>query len=158
MAELRTSRLVNNLNRAAGLSREDWRFLAIAVKELALARLRHAATAIDVIFDELQLRPTDNAQDGGAKPLGPAELRRLSWAIAAAATRVPWRSDCLLQAMAAQRWLRRRHSGADFFVGVQKDPQGALSAHAWLQRGDLTITGGAHEEFHVVLGPPGQMA
>jgi len=156
MAELRGSRLVANLNRASGLSREDWRFLAIAVKELALARLRHATMAIDVIFDELQLRPTDNAQDG-AKPLGPAELRRLSWAIAVAATRVPWRSDCLLQAMAAQRWLRRRHCGADFFVGVQKDPQGALLAHAWLQRGDLTITGGTHEEFHVVLGPPDQM-
>ena len=148
------ARFAAGLGRASSLSREDWRFVATAVKELALARLRHATTPIDAIFYDLRQHPSDPVPDECAA-LGSADLRRLSWAIAAAAARVPWRSDCVLQAMAAQRWMRRYHCGGDFFVGVRKDPQGALLSHAWLRRGDLTITGGADLEFEVLLTPLG---
>ena len=148
------ARFAAKAGRAARLTREDWRYIAIAVKELALARLRHATTPIDVIFHDLRQRPSETVT-AECPALGPADLRRLSWAIAAAAARVPWRSDCVLQAMAAQRWMRRRHCGGDFFVGVRKDPRGALLSHAWLRCGDLPITGGAALEFKVLLAPLG---
>lgn len=147
------ARFAARLGRALSLTREDWRFIAIAVKELALARLRHATTRIDVIFHDLRQSPPDPVKE--CAQLGLADLRRLSWAVAAAAARVPWRSDCVLQAMAAQRWMRRRHCGGDFFVDVRKDPQGALLSHAWLRRGELSITGGADPEFEVLLAPLG---
>jgi hypothetical protein len=148
------ARFAARLSRAANLTREDRRFIAIAVKELTLARLRHATTPIDVIFHDLRQRPYETVTAECAA-LSPTDLRRLSCAIAAAAARVPWRSDCVLQAMGAQRWMRCRLCGGDFFVSVRKDPQGALLSHAWLRRGDLIITGGADLEFEVLLAPLG---
>lgn len=158
MAELPASRLVAKFNRAASLSREDWRFLAFAVLELALARLRHGRQSASEIFRDLQTAPCQSTASPRDMMLDEADARRISWAISCAAARVPWRSDCLVQAMAAHRWLRRAGMRAEVFVGVQKNSHGALFAHAWLRRGDMTITGGAHERFHVLLGPPDQTA
>ena len=49
------------------------------------------------------------------------------------------RWDCLLQAVAADRWLRRYGMQPKFFVGVQKDTRGQLEAHAWLRCGDVIV-------------------
>src|SRR5271169_5402265 len=71
------ARFAARLGRALSLTREDWRFIAIAVKELALARLRHATTRIDVIFHDLRQSPPDPVKE--CAQLGLADLRRL-WA------------------------------------------------------------------------------
>ncbi len=96
-------RVLHKLRRAASLSIADWRYLGIAVFELLLARIRFGLEPVTKILNELQeARPLsrESAESG-------IDIARLSWAIGAAAARVPWRSDCLLQAMAADRWLRR---------------------------------------------------
>ena len=46
---------------------------------------------------------------------GEVDLLRLSWAISGAAAWIPWRPDCLLQAM-ADRWLRRCGMQPEFSV------------------------------------------
>ena len=79
-------------------------------------------------------------------------MPRLSWAIGAAAARVPWRSDCLLQAMAADRWLRRCGMQPEFFLGVTKDAGGQLEAHAWLRCGDAMVTGADDSQLHQPYG------
>src|SRR5262245_44559583 len=84
---------------------------------------------------------------------GEVNLARLSWAICAAAARVPWRSDCLPQAMAAERWLRRYGMRPHFFVGVAKDAHGRLEAHAWLRCDDVTVTGGYGQKFTTFIEP-----
>ena len=147
-------RLAAKLVRLAKLTWRDLLFLGIAAHELALARLRHREP-IDVIFRKLQTIPEEISGSRQPAPIKLTELQRISWAIAAAAKRVPWRSDCLLQAMAAHRWLRRKGIQAEVFVGVRKNEQGHLIAHAWSRHGELTITGGGHDEFHVMLGPSG---
>ena len=79
------------------------------------------------------------------------ELSRLSWAISAAAIRTPWRSDCLLQAMAAERWLRRHGHASQFKLGIAKDAHGQFRAHAWLTSQDQILTGGDVSKFELLL-------
>jgi hypothetical protein len=143
-------RITKNIRRFA-MSRADRRFLAIAVLELAFARARHATQPVKHILDHFEKGRShlfDEAIDEAVK----VDLVRLSWAISVASAHVPWRSDCLLQAMAAARWMRRINVRSDFFLGVGKDAHGRLTSHAWLRHGDLTITGGDYEEFQVILG------
>ena len=127
--------------------------MAIAAKELLLARVRHATRPTGQIVRELRQRSLQNANNSACTACD-IDIQRLSWAISVAAARVPWRSDCLIQAMAAVRWLRRHHLLADFHLGVAKDEQGGLKAHAWLCYGDLTVTGGQYDEFIRLIEPP----
>ena len=143
------SRIASTAKRAAGLSLLDWRYLAIAVKELLIARIRHASQPAGKILRELQDKRIQS--DGDTR--GEVDLLRLSWAIGAAAARVPWRSDCLLQAMAADRWLRRCGMQPEFFLGVAKDAGGQLEAHAWLRCGDAMVTGADDRNFTNLMEP-----
>src|SRR5207249_927199 len=65
------------------------------------------------------------------------------WAITVAARVVPWRSDCLVQAMAAANWLRRNGHNPIFHLGVARSEQGELTGHAWLTLNGRPITGEA---------------
>jgi hypothetical protein len=143
------SRVASTARRAASLSLLDWRYLAIAVKELLMARIRHASEPVGKILRELQDERIQLDDD----TRGEVDLLRLSWAIGAAAARVPWRSDCLLQAMAADRWLRRCGMQPEFFVGVAKDPGGQLEAHAWLRCGGAMVTGADDRNFTNLMEP-----
>jgi Transglutaminase-like superfamily len=145
------SRIFDTLRRAAGLSLLDWRYLAIAVRELLIARTRHATQPTGKILLQLQeaRRPPKKVANGTV------DVARLSWAIAVAAARVPWRSDCLLKAMAADRWLRRHHLQPQFYLGVQRSGAG-LAAHALLRFGDVTVTGDTVEAFTMLIAPPAE--
>jgi hypothetical protein len=143
------SRIASTARRAAGLSLLDWRYLAIALKELLLARIRHASQPVGKILRELQ----DKRKQSDGDTRGEVDLMRLSWAIGAAAARVPWRSDCLLQVMAADRWLRRCGMQPEFFLGVAKDAAGQLEAHAWLRCGDAMVTGAVDRNFPNLMEP-----
>ena len=46
------------------------------------------------------------------------DVERVSLAITLPARYVPWHSDCLVQVMAANRWLREHDVRADFQLGV----------------------------------------
>lgn len=69
------------------------------------------------------------------------ETQLIGWAVNSAAARVPWRSDCLLQAMAGSMWLDRIERTYKLNIGVRKNAAGGLEAHAWLTSGDLVVTG-----------------
>jgi hypothetical protein len=143
------SRIASAAKRAAGLSLQDWRYLAIAIKELLIARIRLASQPVGKILHDLQ----DERSQPSSGARGEVDLARLSWAIGAAAARAPWRADCVLQAMAADRWLRRCAMRREFFVGVQKDGAGQLRAHAWMRSGDVPVTGANSEKFTILVGP-----
>ena len=125
-------RLARKLKRASALTLADWRYLLIAVLELARARIRHATTPTGQILQQLQRDVSCGwgQNEGAAKHV---DLERFSWAISSAAAHVPWRSDCLLQVMAADRWLRHQGYTPSFYLGVAKDQSGNLAAHAWLR-------------------------
>ena len=79
-------------------------------------------------------------------PEGPADaladtLRRVGWAVSAAARHVPWRSTCLDQALTGVSILRRRGIATTVCLGVAKQSDGGLEAHVWLCSGDVIVTG-----------------
>jgi len=52
-------------------------------------------------------------------------LYRLPW---------PWRSTCLKRAAVLYALLRRGGVAVELWIGVRRDPNGRLAAHAWLVR------------------------
>lgn len=131
-----------------------------AVYELARANRKFRKLPAGELVDHVRVPP------GGrnAKADGPVNARivsgiveRVAFAIPAIALRVPWRSDCMVQAMAAQNWLARYKIPSTMTIGVRKDAPSALGpsalgssalgpsgfgAHAWLAVGDFLVTGG----------------
>lgn len=144
---------MRTIERAAQLTLSDWRYLAIASVELLAARYRFSTVPSQRIVQELQDRssPPPHRQ---TSPQAAIYVKWVSWAIPLAARYVPWRSDCLIQVMAAERWLRRNGVCTDFHLGVAKDANGGLKAHAWLRYGDVTVTGGRYDEFAPLIEPP----
>lgn len=69
-------------------------------------------------------------------------VQRIAVAIPGVALRVPWRADCMVQAMAARRWLARAGIGSTMKIGVRRDVPDGFGAHAWLTVGDTVVTGG----------------
>jgi hypothetical protein len=71
-----------------------------------------------------------------------AIAREVGWAVRAAAPKTPWKSACLAQALAGKWMLGRRGLHGTIRLGVAKDADGNLQAHAWLCTGDRIVTGG----------------
>lgn len=67
---------------------------------------------------------------------------RLGWALRVASRYTPWQTRCLVQAMAGKMLLKRRGIPSTLYLGLAKDPDGQLAAHAWLRCGGRTLTGG----------------
>lgn len=68
----------------------------------------------------------------------PGDIGRVSRAIAAAASHLPFRCECLEQSIAAKLMLRVRGIPNTLFLGFAKP---ALS-HAWVRSGNDVVTGG----------------
>jgi len=79
-----------------------------------------------------------------------ASAHAVGSAVTRAAALVPWRSDCLLQATAAQWMLRRRKVSARLHIGVAVEGE-PLIAHAWLTCESAVLTGRrGHRHFHKI--------
>ena len=75
------------------------------------------------------------------------EVGQIAWALDAAARRTPWQSTCLVRALAGHGMLHRRGISGTLYLGVNPDSADprALSAHAWLRSGLVTVTGGKEQ-------------
>jgi hypothetical protein len=73
-------------------------------------------------------------------PETPRTQARITWAVMVVAARVPGAS-CLTQALAASLLLVRHGHIATLRVGVAKNDDGTLRAHAWLESGGRAILG-----------------
>ena len=82
-------------------------------------------------------------------------LLNVRWAVATASRRVPWRSVCFHQGIAAQRMLCRRGISARLNYGVGRGENG-LAAHVWVTVGETTVVGGQAAEGFVEIAtfPP----
>jgi hypothetical protein len=72
--------------------------------------------------------------------------------VAAVAARVP-RASCLTQALAAMLLLARYGYPATLRVGVAKNEDGTLRAHAWLESNGRTLLGGPDSGAFVHFPP-----
>lgn len=123
-----------------------WPDLLRAVSNLAWARRKLGSVAPSALLQRqagLALAPAADQ----------AELvKRVAIAIPRAASRVPWRSDCLVQALAAERWLAKKGVGTVLCIGARKDEQAQFHAHAWLKAGETIVTGGDIEPYAPLVG------
>ena len=72
-----------------------------------------------------------------------ALVRDIGWAVRRTADHLPIRAFCLQQALAAKCMLRRRSITGALHLGVatRKGPEGAMTAHAWLDAAGVEVTG-----------------
>lgn len=75
---------------------------------------------------------------------------RVSRVVNRIADKTPWESKCLVRALAAQRILKRRNVSTTLYLGVGKDDNMKMIAHAWLRCGLFYVTGGTGEEYAMV--------
>lgn len=63
----------------------------------------------------------------------------------------PWESKCLVQALTAQKLLKEKEISTTLYLGVKKDRNNNMLAHAWLRCGEYYVTGGANREGYAVV-------
>ena len=125
--------------------------IARGVIELAKARLRHR------IFHahEINLLNAQSVKRGRAAGKASARDARLieeiQYVLPRLAKRMPWRADCLVQAMAAQHWLESEGIATTIAIGVHKSDSTDFEAHAWLSYGDIVVTGGENSHYTVMI-------
>lgn len=80
-----------------------------------------------------------------------SKATRVGWAVNVMSKYTLWESKCLVKAMAAKFMLDRRKLKNTLYLGMGKDENGNLVAHAWIKSCGITLTGGANAgEFTVV--------
>lgn len=62
-----------------------------------------------------------------------------------------WTTTCYTQAIAARLIFKRKNIKSQIFLGMTKDKDGQLLAHAWTKVEDLVITGGGNLNKYKVL-------
>lgn len=86
------------------------------------------------------------------------ECDRVAFFIPRVARRLPWRSDCLVQALAGQAWLASAGIASEIRFGVGKPHADAFEAHAWLIAQGHVLLGGDVTRFHPLIAPQGAMS
>ncbi|NNE99471.1 MAG: lasso peptide biosynthesis B2 protein [Pyrinomonadaceae bacterium] len=79
------------------------------------------------------------------------ELNRIGWTIRRIGDLTPWNSNCLAQAITAQKMLARRGRASQMYFGLKHSDEGKMEAHAWLKSGDTILTGGSEFEPYTVV-------
>lgn len=144
------SRYQKKLRQARQLSLLEWGDFLRACVDLAIARVM----LLTISPDQLMTR---NGFSVAKKGTGYApqdrvkRVERVAKAVALAARHVPWRSDCLIQALAARRRLNSSGLESELRLGVRKKIDGSLDAHAWLLQGEMTVTGGDVSEYNRLI-------
>lgn len=78
-------------------------------------------------------------------------VARITYVLPRLSDRLPWRSDCLVQAIAAQNWLTTKGAASEIQIGVENPKGGKFGAHAWLLHDGMVVTGGDISQYQVIL-------
>ncbi|WP_455718315.1 lasso peptide biosynthesis B2 protein [Anaerosporobacter sp.] len=71
---------------------------------------------------------------------------QISHAVNRVCSKTPWKSQCLVRALTAQRLLIKYKIHSTLYLGVGKE-EGKMVAHAWLRCGKYYLTGGTGKEY-----------
>jgi hypothetical protein len=83
---------------------------------------------------------------------GNSTVKNISSAINIISRYTFWESNCLVRAIAAMKMLERRKIESTLYLGMAKDENGNLLAHAWLRSGDFFVTGAEEMQRFTVVG------
>lgn len=78
-------------------------------------------------------------------------LARIAYVLPRLSDRLPWRSDCLVQAIAGQNWLTHLGAASEIQIGVENPKDGEFGAHAWLLHEGQVVTGGDIDRYSLLL-------
>jgi hypothetical protein len=108
-----------------------------------------------VIFTRLEARaiPKRNrkAKENATASPTPDALARIAYVLPRLSDRLPWRSDCMVQAIAGQNWLSSLGAAGEIQIGVENPKDGRFGAHAWLMLEGEVVTGGEIDRYEVLL-------
>jgi len=124
------------ISRFIALDGADKCLLLRAVGWLAIARVM----ILTIPFGRLAAKLSVD-EDSVPRDADSGVLSRVSWAVAAAANNVPWRSDCFPQTIAASKLLRKFGHGSTIHLGVERVGDDELAGHAWVTCGEELVTG-----------------
>ena len=117
--------------------------LWLAVAWLALLVLRFRTIASHLGQSLTPAQAVAKMADAPTASDAPTLARDIAGAVRLAAAHVPFPTFCLQQALAAKWMLRRRRITGVLHLGVatRKGPEGAMTAHAWLDAAGVEVTG-----------------
>lgn len=114
-----------------------------------------------IIFDRLhakEIPQRNRAAQGRAQEnqsqapiIDQRKIARIAYVLPRLSDRLPWRSDCLVQAIAAQNWLSALGAASEIQIGVENPEDGEFGAHAWLIYDDYIVTGGDIDRYELIL-------
>jgi len=134
------------------LSDAGW-LIAFGLRGFArLVRARLAFARFEVRDIVARNKRADKMVGGSVTATDPALVARIAYVIPRISARLPWRSDCVIQAMAAQDWLADHGLASEIRIGVEGTTTGKFGAHAWLVHHGEIVTGGDVERYEVLLG------
>ncbi len=119
----------------------DWPLLARFAVRAAIELVRARAVFRKITVPAIQARNAVNAPGVVPETADPL-LGWIAYIMPRAARRMPFRSDCLVQALAAQSWLASHGISSAIMIGAERPADKPFAAHAWLTCGSRVITGG----------------
>ena len=111
-----------------------------------------------IAFARLEMRTLMQRNESamlGRAPGGDADaelLARIAYVLPRISRRLPWRSDCLVQAIAGQDWLAAHGIAGEIRIGVERPEDAGFGAHAWLVAGEKVILGGDISRYEAIFG------
>ncbi|WP_084439970.1 lasso peptide biosynthesis B2 protein [Erythrobacter dokdonensis] len=81
----------------------------------------------------------------------PSHIARIAYVLPRLSARLPWRSDCLVQAIAGQNWLGSAGLASEIQIGVQRSSESGFGAHAWLVHDGKLVSGGDISPYEPLL-------
>ena len=135
--------LKRKLRSAMTLSTDDWAFFLHAFIFLGTARLAILLLPFRWIASSLGAQQQETAS-GGLSIQEKTIVRRVAVSIQRASRYTPWNSNCLAQAITANRLLKQHNVASTLYLGLTKPAhKPALDkAHAWVRSGRFYVVGG----------------
>ena len=130
---------MQRLRKFLRLSSFDCRLFVEAAIWLGIARLAVLVVPFRRIAPFLGRHMAESPQTTESEHKEIAE--RISWVVQTASRHMPWECKCLTQAIAGKGMFKRRGLRTTLYLGVAKDGDENLKAHAWLRSDDIIVTG-----------------
>ncbi len=105
---------------------------------------------------EIAPRLEKHAQGDGNWETQVKKAKKVGWAVRLMCKHTVWQSKCFVQAIATKKMLNRRHIKGKIYLGVAKDENGGLIAHAWIKSCGMILTGARGMERFTVVGTFGE--
>ena len=79
------------------------------------------------------------------------EVKKISQLVNRVSKYTFWDSKCLVQALTAQKLLTQKGICSTLYLGVCKNNEGKMIAHAWTRCGSFYVTGGLNRSMFTIV-------